>query len=39
MNTHMGHNQFQNVPRRVAKFRKNRFRDVEKRVGEKECLK
>ena len=28
----IGHNQFQNIPRRVAKFRENRLRDVEKSV-------
>jgi len=26
-------NQFKNISRRVTKFRKNRFRDVEKSVG------
>jgi len=32
MNTHIGDKIFQNTPRRVAKFRKNRPRDVEKSV-------
>ena len=30
MNTHIGDKIFHNTPRRVAKFRKNRSRDVEK---------
>jgi len=30
MNIAAGHNQFQNIPRRVAKFREIRFRDGEK---------
>jgi len=32
MNTHIGDKIFQNTPRRVAKFRENRPRDVEKSV-------
>jgi len=32
---HSGHNQFQNTPRRVVKFRENRFTDVVKSVNEK----
>jgi len=32
MNTHIGDKIFQNTPRRVAKFRENRSRDVEKSV-------
>jgi len=32
MNTHRGDKVFQNTPRRVAKFRENRPRDVEKSV-------
>jgi len=32
MNTYIGDEVFQNTPRRVAKFRKNRPRDVEKSV-------
>jgi len=32
MNTHIGAKIFQNTPRRVAKFRENRQRDVEKSV-------
>jgi len=35
----VGHNQFQNILRRVAKFRENRFRDVEKSVDRKKILK
>jgi len=33
--TAIGHNQFQNIPRRVAEFREDRFRDVEKSVDGK----
>jgi len=33
--TAMGHNQFQNIPRRVAEFHENRSRDVEKPVDGK----
>jgi len=32
MNTHIGHEIFQNIPRRAAKFCKNQPRDVEKSV-------
>ena len=32
MNTHIGDKIFQNTPRRVAKFRENRPKDVEKSV-------
>jgi len=32
MNTHIGDKIFQNTPRRVAKFRENRPRDIEKSV-------
>jgi len=36
MSTHVGEKIFQNTPRRVAKFRENRPRDVEKSmVGKK----
>ena len=38
MNTPIGRNQFQNIPRRVAKFRENRFRDVEKSLNEKKDM-
>jgi len=34
----MGHNQFQNILRRVAKFHKNRLRDVENFVAGKKEL-
>jgi len=37
MNTPIGDKLFQDIPRRVAKFRENRSRDVEKSVdGKKE---
>jgi len=39
MNTPTGHNQFQNIPRRAAKFRENRPRDVEKIYGWKKNIK
>ena len=32
MNTHIGNEIFQDIPRRVAKFRENRPRDVKKSV-------
>jgi len=32
MNTHIGHKIFQKIPRREAKIRENRPRDVEKSV-------
>ena len=35
MNTPIGDKLFQNIPRRVAKFRENRPRDVEKSVDGK----
>jgi len=39
MNTSTGHNQFQNIPRCVAKFRENRPRGVEKSAVEKDMSK
>jgi len=33
MNTPTGHNEFQNIARHVAKFRENRFGDVEKSMA------
>jgi len=35
MNTRIGNKLFQDIPRRVAKFRENQLRDVEKSVDEK----
>ena len=39
MNTPIGDRLFQDIPRRLAKFRENRPRDVEKSVDEKKLNK
>ena len=38
MNTHIGDKIFQEIPRRVAKFRKNRLGDVEISVARNEKI-